>query len=42
MEDKTSIAISKKIRNQLAAIGNKDSTFDDIIQFLLEKWQKHE
>ncbi len=42
MEDKTSIAISKKIRNQLAAIGTKDSTFDDIIQSLLEKWLRHE
>jgi len=40
MEDKTSIAVSRKIRNQLAAIGNKDSTFDEIIQSLLEKWHK--
>ncbi len=38
MKEKTSIAISKKIRNQLAAIGTKDSTFDEIIQKLLTKW----
>ena len=38
MDDKTSIAISRKIRNQLAAIGTKDSTFDEIIQKLLTKW----
>jgi len=39
MEDKTSIAISRKIRNQLAGIGTKDSTFDEIIQKLLKKWE---
>ena len=38
MEDKTSIAISRKIRNQLAAIGTKDSTFDQLIEKLLAKW----
>ena len=38
MENKTSIAISKKLRNQLASIGTKDSTFDDIIKRLLKKW----
>ncbi len=38
MEDKTTIVISKQIRNQLAAIGTKDSTFDQIIQDLLAKW----
>ncbi len=40
MNDKTSIAISRKIRNQLAAIGTKDSTFDEIIQKLLTKWNE--
>jgi len=36
MEPKTTIAITKKIRDQLARIGNHDSTFDDIIQNLLK------
>ena len=40
MQDKTSIAISREIRNQLAAIGTKDSTFDEIIQNLLTKWNR--
>ncbi len=40
MQDKTSIAISREIRNQLAAIGTKDSTFDEIIQKLLTKWNR--
>ena len=31
---------SKKIRNQLAMIGTKDSTFDEIVQKLLEKWNE--
>ena len=38
MDDKTSIAVSKVIRNKLALLGNKDSTFDDIIQQLIKKW----
>ena len=36
----TSIAIKKETRNQIASIGNKDSTFDDIIQLLLQEWRK--
>jgi len=40
MEDKTSIAISRKIRNQLASLGTKDSTFDEIIQDLIKKIQE--
>lgn len=36
--ESTTIAISKIVRNQLASIGTKDSTFDDIIQELLKKW----
>lgn len=35
MNDKTSIAISRDLRDLLAAIGNKDSTFDEIIRKLL-------
>lgn len=35
---KTTVAISKKTRERLASIGNKDSTFDDIIRKLLEEW----
>lgn len=38
MEDKTSIAVSKTIRNQLASLGKKDSTFNEIIQKLIKKW----
>ena len=38
MEDKTSISVSKTIRNQLASLGNKDSTFDEIIRKLLKQW----
>jgi|Marorgknorr_s2lv_3_1036020.scaffolds.fasta_scaffold18278_3 hypothetical protein len=38
MEDKTSISVSKTIRNQLASLGNKDSTFDEIIRELLKQW----
>ena len=38
MENKTCIAVSKSIRDQLASLGNKDSTFDEIIQNLIKKW----
>ena len=38
MTEKTSIAVSKTIRDQLALLGNKDSTFDVIIQQLIKKW----
>ena len=38
MINKTSIAISKDLRNQLASIGTKDSTFNEIIQKLIKKW----
>jgi len=34
----TTITIQKETRNQLASIGSKDSTFDDIIQELIKKW----
>ena len=38
MEPKTTIAITKKIRDQLAKIGDHDSTFEDIIKNLLKMW----
>lgn len=34
----TSIAIKKQTRNQLALLGTKDSTFDEIIRTLLKQW----
>lgn len=34
----TSIAIKKETRNQLASLGTKDSTFDEIIRTLLKQW----
>ena len=36
----TSIAIQKETRNQLASLGTKDSTFDEIIQDLISKIQE--
>ena len=39
MENKTSIAISRKIRDQLASLGTKDTTFDEIIQDLIKNWK---
>ena len=40
MENKTSIAVSRKIRDQLASLGSKDSTFDEILQKLIFQWRK--
>ena len=34
----TSISIKKETRNQLALLGTKDSTFDEIIRKLLTRW----
>ena len=34
----TSISIKKETRNQLASLGTKDSTFDEIIRTLLKQW----
>lgn len=34
----TTISVTKPTRERLAALGTKDSTFDEIIQKLLEKW----
>ena len=34
----TSISIKKETRNQLASLGTKDSTFDEIIRTLLTQW----
>ncbi len=36
---KTTVSISKQTRHKLADIGNKDSTFDDIIQKLIQTWE---
>lgn len=38
MDNKTCISVRKTIRDQLASLGNKDSTFDDIILKLIKKW----
>ena len=38
---KTTVTISKEIRNQLASLGNKDSTFDEISQKLIKNWEKN-
>jgi len=38
MDSKTSIAVSRTIRDQLSLLGDKDSTFNDIIQKLIKKW----
>ncbi len=35
----TSVAIQKEIRNQLALLGTKNSTFDEIIQKLINSWR---
>jgi len=40
MDNKTSIAVSRKIRDQLASLGNKDSTFEDIVQKLIKEWRE--
>ena len=40
MTNKTSVAIQKETRNQLAAVGSKDSTFDEIIQKLIKSWNE--
>ncbi len=39
MTDKTSIAILKETRKQLAEIGSKEETFDEIIRKLLDNWR---
>lgn len=38
MNGKTSIEVSRTIRNQLSLLRDKDSTFNDIIQKLIKKW----
>jgi len=40
MTNKTSIAIQKETRKLLAAVGSKDSTFDEIIQELIKFWKE--
>lgn len=41
MIEKTCISVRRDIRNQLAALGNKDSTFDEIIGMLITSWRKN-
>lgn len=38
--DLTTISIKRETRNLLATIGNKDSTFDSIIQQLIKSWNE--
>ena len=40
MTNTTSIAIQKETRDQLATVGSKDSTFDEIIQELIKSWNE--
>jgi len=35
LSEKTTVDLKRKTRDQLAALGKKDSTFDEIIQELL-------
>lgn len=41
MIEKICIAVRRDIRKQLAALGNKDSTFDEIIEMLITSWRKN-
>lgn len=36
MNGKTNIQVSRKTRDELAEIGKKDDTYDDIIRMLIE------
>jgi len=36
----TTISIKRKTRNALAKLGTKDTSFDDILQILLENWRQ--
>ncbi len=38
--ESTTIAVSKSVRDQLATLETKDSTFDEIIRELLKHWDK--
>jgi hypothetical protein len=40
MKNKTSITVSKKTRDQLAEVGDKDSTFDGIIRKMIKKFNE--
>jgi len=37
----TTISIRKQTREMLASLGTKDSTFDEIIQKLIESWRNN-
>lgn len=39
-EDTTTIWVKKTTRDNLAALGNKDDTFDDIIVMLIDSYKK--
>jgi len=36
----TTIAISKATRDEIASIGSKDQSFDEILQQILSKWNE--
>ena len=36
----TTVSIKRHTKNDLAALGHKGSTFDEIIQNLLQEWRK--
>lgn len=40
MSQQTTLKVSKETRNALAAIGNKDDTFDEIIMRLINEHKK--
>lgn len=39
-EEETTIRVKVKTRDDLAVLGNKDDTFDDIIRRLIESYKK--
>lgn len=40
VEDETTIRVKIKTRNRLAEIGNKDDSFDTLINLLLDEHEK--
>jgi hypothetical protein len=39
-EEKTTIALKRQTKEELAKLGKKDQTFDQIIRELLKKWEE--
>jgi len=37
----TTISIKQKTRDEIASYGTKDTSFEDILQNLLESWRKN-